>query len=255
MRILILHTISDRLVEPDDPLAAVASNAARPDTEIVARGLAGVPSTAYAPAEHTMLNQLLSAVVDGAAEGFDAIVIGCASDPGLSYAKTLVDVPVTAPFEAATQLSAAFGRLAVLYPGVASGEGENLPQDGNWARRLAHRYGALDRLAGALPVSVQHPTDDEVHTLFARNPAALSALVLERMRAALHEHGIAQARHAHQVLEAEAIFCSCTFWSGMLDPLADAVPIPVIDPIAATVAYAESLVIAHSFARRSSCAR
>jgi allantoin racemase len=241
MRLLIINPLATGLYDEDT--ATVARLAVGADTEIEVRHLAdGVPHTAYLPSQELFFNQLLSTVKKGEQEGFDGIVIACASDPGLSAAKTLVSIPVTAPFEAAAYTAAAFGRMAVLYPGIESGEGENLPSSGNFARELARSYGVLDRLACTLPVTVKHPSDEETGRLFADDPPALRTLIHNRMREALATSGVAQLKRAHEEYEAEVAFFSCTFWGGMLTAIAPYTPLHLLDPIGTAAAYAQSLV-------------
>jgi Asp/Glu/hydantoin racemase len=241
MRLLIINPLATGLYDEDT--AVVARLAVGSDTEIEVRHLAdGVPETAYLPSQELFFNQLLSSVKQGEREGFDGIVIACASDPGLSDAKTLVSIPVTAPFEAAAYTAAAFGRMAVLYPGIESGEGENLPGNGNFARELARRYGVLDRFACALPVAVKHPTNEETETLFADNPQALRTLIRGRMREALAASGVAQLKRACEEYEADVAFFSCTFWGGMLSTVAPHTSLHLLDPVGTATAYAQSLV-------------
>ncbi|MYE66726.1 MAG: hypothetical protein F4236_00615 [Acidimicrobiia bacterium] len=141
MRILLINPLGVNVY--DELVDEVVRPAVSSDTELTVRSLAGtgVPETAFLPAASLLMNQLLSAVQQGESDGFDAVVIGCASDPGLVDAKELVSIPVTAPMEAAVATGRAFGRLAVVAPRIDSGEGENLPQDANWARRLVSSYG------------------------------------------------------------------------------------------------------------------
>ncbi|MFV2013469.1 MULTISPECIES: aspartate/glutamate racemase family protein [unclassified Micromonospora] len=222
-----------------------AQQAVGPDTEIVVRNLRGVPPSAYIAADDLLYSPLLGAVRAGADDGFDAIAVACASDPALREAKSLVDVPVTGPFEAATRIAAAYGRFSVLYPGVASGPNEQLPQDANWIRQLAREYGCLDLLAGAAPVPVRRPQREVTPGLTGEasldEAAAVGTEVRQRMAEAIGKHGPELARRAYVDHEAQAIFVACTFWSGQLDVLRAAVPVPVIDPIHALARYADLL--------------
>ena len=62
-------------------------------------------------------------MIDAEKEGFDGVVIGCCADPGLKDAKTLVNIPVTAPFEAVARTAPASGRLGVIVPPNRIGRG------------------------------------------------------------------------------------------------------------------------------------
>ncbi len=222
----------------------IAQSAVGSGTRVVVRQVEGLPVSAYLPAEDVLLSPLLRAVRNGADDGFDAIGIACASDPGLREAKAIVTTPVTAPFEAAARVAASFGRLSVLYPGVASGPGENLPQDSNYIRRLAREYGVHDTLGPSLPVPVVRPTE-EVTADTGRDPDAQAritgAQVLENMTASIRGIGPSIAERAWRDGEAEIVFAACTFWSDELDPIREAIPIPVLDPLKTLARYAELL--------------
>ncbi len=249
-RLLVINPLGTNLYNEDT--LAVARQAVDPDTEIVVRHLeTGVPQTAYLPSQELFFNQLLTMVTTGEQEGFDGIVISCASDPGLAEAKTLVDIPVTAPFESAAHVTASYGRLAVLYPGIDSGRRENLPSNGNWARNLARRYGILDRFACALPVNVKHPSDQETALLFSTQPEGLRTLIHSRMRESLQTAGVEQLKRAYEEYEADAVFFSCTFWGGMLSELAGLTPMKLIDPVGVATAYVRCLIACEQMAAAS----
>ena len=68
------------------------------------------------------------------------------------------------------------------------------------------------------------------------------------MTDAIRRHGPAIAERLWREGEAQSIFVACTLWSGELQPLRDAVPIPVLDPVQTLARYTE--LIAASAARR-----
>ncbi len=231
---------------------AVAQRALPAGPAVTVRSLSGqVPPTAYLPSLDVLLNPLLTAVRQAESDGFDAVVIGCSGDPGLQEAKVLVSIPVTGPFEAAAHTAAAFGRFGVLYLKTEATEGEYHPDDANWVYALARSYGVLDRLAVALPVEVAHPSPEETDRLFWEDPTGLRDLVLSNMRNGLLNAGIRQARRAFEEFQVQALFCACTLWGGMLEPVAREVPIPVLDAVATPVAYANCLATGAGFARSS----
>ena len=170
MRILLINPLGVNVY--DELVDEVVRPALNSDTELTVRSLAGtgVPETAFLPAASLLMNQLLSAVQQGERDGYDAVVIACASDPGLADAKELVSIPVTAPMEAAIATGRALGRLAVVAPRIESGDGENLPQDANWVRRLVHSYGGESIFAGVFSAPCGHPPADLVDRLVHENP-------------------------------------------------------------------------------------
>jgi Asp/Glu/hydantoin racemase len=234
----------------DQPKAEVLTPVASPDTELVIRSLEGVPKTPFLPTPAAFYNQLFQTIIDAEKEGFDGVVIGCASDPGLRDAKTLVSIPVTAPFEAAARTAPALGRLSVIVPLIESGEGENLPSNSNWARNLANEYGVTEYLASVRSAPADHPSTEESMRLFKGDPDALRRLVLGGMERAVHGTAMEQAKRAVYGDEATVLFFGCTFWGGMLEPIARAVPAVVLDPLITPLKYIELLVAAKKYCSR-----
>lgn len=213
------------------------------ETEVVVRSLAGtgVPGTAFLPAASLFMNQLLQAVQQGERDGFDAVVIACCSDPGLEDAKELVSIPVTAPMEAAVATSLGLGRLGVIAPRIESGEGENLPQDANWVRRLIHRYGGERSFAGVWSARAGHPSAEETARLLAEDPDGLREAIGREMAASIDGPAGDAAEVAWREGDATVLFFACTLWGGLLAPITDRVPVPVLDPLITPVRYAELL--------------
>ena len=88
----------------------------REGTHIEIRHLhAGPRNIDYYVPKHLAEVEVLREVKRAEADGFDAFVIGCCYDPGLTQARELTDMPVVAPLEAATSLARLFGhRFAVV---------------------------------------------------------------------------------------------------------------------------------------------
>ena len=243
-KILLVNARGDDLY--NDQRGEIAAGAVGAGTEVVVRSLAGtgVPETAFLPATSLFMNQLLGAVTQAERDGFDAVVIACASDPGLEDAKDLVSIPVTAPMEAAVATGLAYERFGVVAPRIESGEGENLPQTSNWVRRLIHRYGAESRFAGVFHAESGHPSADETERLLVSDPAGLQAAVRSEMAASIAGPAGDAAEVAWREHDVTVLFFACTLWSGLLDPVRERVPVPVLDPIVTPVRYAELLALA-----------
>jgi allantoin racemase len=243
-RILVINPLGVDVY--DSTTEEIVAPAVASDTEVVVRSLAGtgVPDTAFLPATSLFMNQLLGAVEQGERDGFDAVVIACASDPGLEDAKDLVSIPVTAPMEAAVATGLALGRLGVVAPRIESGQGENLPQTANWVRRLVHRYGAEASFGGVFSAPTGHPSAEEVNRLLKEDPDGLRAAVRREMSASIAGPAGDAAELAWREYDVTVLFFACTLWSGLLDPIRERVPIPVLDPLIAPVQYAELLAFA-----------
>jgi allantoin racemase len=245
LRILFIDPIGTDIY--DEHMLQILEPRASPDTELVVRNLEGVPKTPFLPTPAVSYNQLFQTIIDAEQEGFDGVVIGCCSDPGLRDAKTLVRIPVTAPFEAMAHMAPALGRLSVIAPLVESGEGENLPSNGNWARNLAIEYGVAERLASVRLAPAEHPSQEEAMRLFREDPDALRRLVLGGMERAVDGPAMEQARKAVHEDEATVLFFGCTFWGGMLEPIARALPVVVLDPLVTPLKYVEALAGAREY--------
>ncbi len=241
MKILIINPMG---VDVYNPMVEEAvAPAVPPDTKVEVRSLAGtgVPPTAFLPATSLFMNQLLAEVEKAEQDGFDAAVIACAADPGLEDAKDLVSIPVTAPMEAAIATGRAFGRLGIVAPRIESGEGENLPQNANWVRRLVHRYGGASAFAGVFSAPSGHPPAAEVTRLLAEDPAGLRKAVRADMAASARSTALEASERAWRDHDATVLFFACTLWSGLLDHIKATVPVPILDPLVTPLLYAEML--------------
>jgi allantoin racemase len=88
----------------------------RAGTELEIRHLENAPRNIdfYVP-KHLAEVEILKAVVSAERDGFDAFVIGCCYDPGLTPARELTEMPIVAPLEASASLARMFGhRFAVV---------------------------------------------------------------------------------------------------------------------------------------------
>ncbi len=217
---------------------AVARTVLDPGTTLVVRHLTGVPPTVYVAPEDVFVPRLVEAVVQGAADGFDAIGISCCSDPGLAECRAAVDVPVTAPFAAVSSRMADLGPVGILYQTVPPAPGESDLTGEEWIPRLAESYGCAEHIVAALPVAVERtPVDYDTP---GATPAAVGEALVEQMRSAMDSAGVVAAREA-QRRGARAIFPTCTYWSGTLDTVRGAVDIPVLDPLAELARHLELL--------------
>lgn len=230
----------------NDYFRQILSRAARPETEIVVKHLplgedlmgrvsiARTGST-YPPYIPLSQGEMYRALLDAEQEGFAAAIIGCSADPGLDMAKRMVNIPVTAPLEAGLYLAALLRqRVAVLIPsGFAAAH--ILYED------LAYAYGMERRIAWIGYVNVEYPPDDYLQGLMAKDPDQAREVILECHRQSV-THEVAQAaRKAIREYGAGAVYCGCTFWTGMLDPLAADLGVPVIDPGIGPLRVAEIL--------------
>jgi allantoin racemase len=157
--------------------------------------------------------------------GFDALIIGCYSDPGLDALRELLTIPVVGPGAASLHLAAQLGtRIGVLTP---TGRGYG---------RLAARLRAL----GIAPLlASSRAVDLSVMELARQAPGALDKAA-----------GAARAAVAEDGADVLVLGCmSMAFLPGVCEALSERVGVPVVNPVIAALKTAEAVVsmrIAHS---------
>lgn len=239
----------------NDYFQNILSRAARPETEVVVKhlplgeDLMGQVSIArtgstYPPYIPLSQGEMYRALLEAEEDGFEAAIIGCSADPGLDMAKRTVSIPVTAPLEAGLYLAALLRqRVAVLIP-AGFNAAHILYED------LAHTYGMERRIAWVGYVDVEYPPDDYLQKLMEEDADEARKVILECHRQSVHNEVAQVAKRAIREHGAGAIYCGCTFWTGMLDPLAEELGVPVIDPGIGPLRVAE--ILADTMCRPSS---
>jgi len=231
MRLLYISVLGSDMYNAH--ILGLLQEGAAPDTEVAVCSLEGVPKSPFMPPVHQFYNQLLQTIIDAEKQGFDGVVIGCSSDPGLEDAKKLVNIPVTGPFEAYAHTAPAFGRTTIIATGY---------KIDTWApRAVAHGLGPY--LTSVREANFDHPDPELSARLHDEDEDELRRMVLTEMERSIHDAAIEQTRQAAEVDGTKAVFFACTFWSGMLDPIAEAVPdVALLDPIVLPLKYLELLV-------------
>ncbi len=196
-------------------------SSARVDTELSHVILEHGPASIESEYDEALaLPDTLRLVKQAQADEIDAVIINCASDPGLDAARELVSIPVIgvaqAAFSLATVLAQKFSVIAILERDIPDLD------------RMFRLYSLTDRIASVRVINM--PVLDLVNerdkTVDAMTEAALTALKEDR---------------------AEAITFDCTGLSSMVKELQAKLrtagfDVPVIDPVAAAMKLAESLV-------------
>ena len=177
--------------------------------------------------EALALPGIIKQVVIAESEGMDAIIINCASDPGIDAAREVASIPVIGPAQAAFSLST---MLAQKFSVIAILERDIPDLD-----RMFRVYGILDRIASVrvMNIPVLDLFKDRNKAIDAMTKAALLALKEDR---------------------AEAITFDCTGLTGIVDDVKsnlskEGFDVPVIEPVASSLKLAETLVdlgISHS---------
>jgi allantoin racemase len=144
MNILYLLPGDGMFADEIDRRTSIAKSLTSCETNVTVMEVGEGPlSIESAVEEYMSIGPMLRKLVDIRKENvFDAVIIGCAGDPGLSPARELLDIPVIGPAEAsfhyACMISDRFSILTVLTAGVES-------QDSS--RILVREKGLESRLA------------------------------------------------------------------------------------------------------------
>ena len=153
--------------------------------------------------------------VEAERRGFDAVITGCFSDPGVEAARELVVIPVIGPGETALYTARMLAQhFSVVTP---------LPETVPLAREQAHRTGMQPFIASIVSF------DLSVEAIRARDPATIPRLI-DVCRACVEDDG------------AEAIVCGCASMSVLSDEIAAEVGVPVLNSVRLSLRAAEMLV-------------
>jgi allantoin racemase len=153
------------------------------------------------------------------AEGYDAVITDCFCDPGMRPARELLNIPVVGPAESSMHFAASLGQrfsVVTVLPNI-------LPT----LERLAEDYGVEKKLASVRYVNIP--------VLKLRDKGKLIKGLHQEMRAAIREDG------------AHVLIIGCTGMMGVAKELQrrlkqDGYDVPVVDPVGASLKFAEALV-------------
>lgn len=235
----------------DAPALEVVSPRMRPDTTVEVRNLGDAAPALPWPvpgSEGAMIAEAQRAEADG----FDGLVIACSGDPFLNAVRSAVDIPVTAPTEAAILTSRAFGKLAILPRQMPDSYAPRLQSlgSGDFWQTKARSYGLADGDYAFRRVSIpEHPESDVLDHLTEADPERLRDLTLEAMTAALRGEGASQAKDAAAVEGAEVVYFACTFFSQGIEELntdGTYFGIPVLNPLVTAASFVETAILSQS---------
>jgi Asp/Glu/hydantoin racemase len=195
-------------------IAAVARRAAAAGTEIVAvTGRTGVPYIATR-AEAAVAGRETLELMAAHAPGCDAAVVAAFGDPGVGGARELLDIPVIGLAEAAMLTACMLGRrFSIVTFAVALGP---------WYRECVEYNGLAGRLAAIRCLDAPFRDIGDVQ-------AEKAALLVEMCRRTVAED------------EADVVILGGAPLAGLAAEVADRVPVPLVDGVAAAVGQAEML--------------
>lgn len=154
-------------------------------------------------------------------EGYDAVTVNCAANPGVTEARELVRMPVVGAGEAACYLALMLGSRVGL---VSVGGTYRTPSHSAMMyddRRLVRQLGLSERIVSMRATGL--PVED-----LGERDVTMDAL---------HKAG-------QQCIEdgAEALILGCTGMTGYAEELQKRLDVPVVDPSVAALKFAEMLI-------------
>jgi allantoin racemase len=165
--------------------------------------------------EYLYIPIMIESVVQAEREGYQAVITGCAGDPGLDGARELVRIPVTGPGESGMILGAMLGYrfsvLTILDSVVRS------------SYELAHKVGVSEKMASARAIGVP--------VLEVRKHESSTYEALRRVAAEAIEQD-----------HADVLVMGCASLSFYAEWLQGEVKVPVVNCLVAALKMAELLV-------------
>jgi allantoin racemase len=207
MKILVLNPFAGDMRELER-----CRSVARPDTEILFENIAAsypLNYVTYIYYRHECADAVIERVLSAQEQGFDAVFISCCYDPGLMEAREIVDIPVTAAFEAGVHYVNAISQR---YSVIATE-----PKTVHCYRELAQLYGTAEKLASVRHIDLSARESYPEST----SPGEVLSRVLEVARKCVEEDG------------AEAVLMGCTLQSCpvTMAGAGGSIGAPIIDPV------------------------
>jgi allantoin racemase len=199
--------------------------AASPTTQVEVWDVEGGPASIESiTEEYLSVPGALAPAQEAARYGVDGIILGCFGDPGVDAARELLTIPVVGPGEASMLLAASLGhRISI----VTILESVMHP-----LRRLAREVGVESKLASIRAINTP-------------------VLALGQQREETYQRVLRAAQDARDIDGADVIVLGCMTMAFLGDHrrLAEAVELPVVNPVQAALKLIEAQVamgLAHS---------
>jgi len=211
MRILVVNPVgTDKWDKVDKELF---SRYAHPGTEVDVVSLGRGPKSIETRLDEAEAIPLVVSKVLDMHEGYDAVIVNCFLDPGVEVLRSLLDKPIVGPCESSMALASILGKRVSI---VTVGGGERIIE-----KKL------IQKGDGEVLLNVKS-IDIGVLDIDADLSLTVNKLV-EKGKEALSEG-------------AEVIVLGCTGLAGLAEKVEEKLKIPVIDPAAAALKTAETLV-------------
>jgi allantoin racemase len=226
-----------------EPFRKILAKEKRADTQldVADLGINKEINTPYFPGVPFAAADILKTIVKAEQTGYDAVIIGCTSDPCVQEGKRHVNIPVIGPTEAGISVAKLYNRkfgfitpggvdrrrILAGYPTLESVGVDNMPIRG---AQLESGRGSQE-----LEELIKHASPEKVRDhIFSTFRKALVDVVPKLAKSCVEDG-------------AEMILFGCTFWSGWTEELRaiqEAVKVPVLDSGITALKVGESLAAA-----------
>lgn len=211
----------DEITRRRDFLQSHAAPGITVDVRSVARGTASIESAYDAV---IVAPSIIESAREAVAEGHDAVIIGCFSDPGIDALREVVRAPVVGAGMSAIHLAMQLGdRFSIISP-----NDDRSSRSATYVRQLGvgSRYASTRGMGRS------------VVELARRDPGALDRIA-DRGRACVEQDGA----------DVLVLGCMSMAFLGLTEELTSRIGVPVVSPVIAALKTAEMMVshgIAHS---------
>jgi allantoin racemase len=223
----------------------------RPDTDLACVNLTGKARPVPWPVAEG-LEPAVELAKKAEADGFDAIINGCAGDPYLDDLRAAVSIPVVGIAETILRNARSRGKKICILDRLLPEEytaliPNNGPDKFDFWNAKAASYGLTPDLYSIRKVRIAtHPGVDSLEPMTREGSTELRELMFQSFVDSLHDDGLRQTKAAADEDGAEAVFFACNFWSTPIAALGrDATQFgaTMINPLGSAATFAEHLVI------------
>jgi len=154
-------------------------------------------------------------------KGYDGVIVGCAHDPGLIEARSIIDIPIAGVFQSAVLLASCLGNKFSVISDHKASKAYQIDR--------IRQYGLADKLASIRLINV---TPTQMAESYASRPEKLVEVFKEQATRAIKED------------YAEALVPGCTVLASLLtaQKVFEVDKVPIVDPVFAGIKMAETLV-------------
>ncbi len=154
-------------------------------------------------------------------KGYDGVIVGCAHDPGILEARSIIDIPIAGVFESAVLFATTLGhKYSIITDHRAS---KALQYD------KIRRYGLSEKLASIRCIDV---TPTQMSQDYASKPEELIEITRNVAKKAIYED------------DAEVLVPGCTVLAALCtqEKVYEIDGVPIVDPVFAGIKMAENMV-------------